>query len=203
MRHKLAVDIDLVVSVTRCSPETELHFFGRKIAKTKKTLLNRHCALEFTWPGVIKEQTLSVVAVRGEAAPAPQAHRTAPYRPRYSLDQRTAGQYRWRARYPRRGMYLLGCRAPRRDQAQGLLGYKSEPHSLPGAGQGRPRPGRTGDSRHCGCHPRGGSHTQLCLWGVATVRGTAGIRSHVMLLGNRHLMSPFAHLTVTHPLLWP
>ena len=36
---------------------------------------------------------LSVVAVRGEAAPAPQAHRTAPYRPRYSLDQRTAGQY--------------------------------------------------------------------------------------------------------------
>ena len=38
---------------------------------------------------------LDVVAVRGEAAPAPQAHRTAPYRPRYSLDQRTAGQYRW------------------------------------------------------------------------------------------------------------
>ena len=36
---------------------------------------------------------LDVVAVRGEAAPAPQAHRTAPYRPRYSLDQRTAGQY--------------------------------------------------------------------------------------------------------------
>ena len=34
---------------------------------------------------------LDVVAVRGEAAPAPQAHRTAPYRPRYSLDQRTAG----------------------------------------------------------------------------------------------------------------
>ena len=83
---------------------------------------------------------LSVVAVRGEAAPAPQAHRTAPYRPRYSLDQRTAGQYRWRARYPQRGMYLLGRRAPRRDKAQGLLRYKSEPHSLPGAGQGRPRP---------------------------------------------------------------
>ena len=81
---------------------------------------------------------LDVVAVRGEAAPAPQAHRTAPYRPRYSLDQRTAGQYRWRARYPRRGMYLLGRRAPRRDKAQGLLRYKSEPHSLPGAGQGRP-----------------------------------------------------------------
>ena len=40
---------------------------------------------------------LDVVAVRGEAAPTPQAHRTAPYRPRYSLDQRTAGQYRWRA----------------------------------------------------------------------------------------------------------
>ena len=36
---------------------------------------------------------LDVVAVRGEAALAPQAHRTAPYRPRYSLDQRTAGQY--------------------------------------------------------------------------------------------------------------
>ena len=61
---------------------------------------------------------LDVVAVRGEAAPAPQAHRTAPYRPRYSLDQRTAGQYRWRARYPRRGMYLLGRRAPRTDKAR-------------------------------------------------------------------------------------
>ena len=31
---------------------------------------------------------LDVVAVRGEAAPTPQARRTAPYRPRYSLDQR-------------------------------------------------------------------------------------------------------------------
>ena len=30
---------------------------------------------------------LDVVAVRGEAAPTPQARRTAPYRPRYSLDQ--------------------------------------------------------------------------------------------------------------------
>ena len=39
---------------------------------------------------------LDVVAVRGEAARSPQAHRTAPYRPRCSLDQRTAGQYRWR-----------------------------------------------------------------------------------------------------------
>ena len=29
---------------------------------------------------------LDVVAVRGEAAPTPQAHRTVPYRPRYSLD---------------------------------------------------------------------------------------------------------------------
>ena len=29
---------------------------------------------------------LDVVAVRGEAAPAPQAHLTAPYRPRCSLD---------------------------------------------------------------------------------------------------------------------
>jgi hypothetical protein len=29
---------------------------------------------------------LDVVAVRGEAAPTPQAHHTAPYRPRYSLD---------------------------------------------------------------------------------------------------------------------
>ena len=36
---------------------------------------------------------LGVVAVRGEAAPGPQAHLTAPYRPRYSPDQRTAGQY--------------------------------------------------------------------------------------------------------------
>ena len=36
---------------------------------------------------------LSTVAVGGAAAPAPQAHLTAPYRPRYSLDQRTAGQY--------------------------------------------------------------------------------------------------------------
>ena len=36
---------------------------------------------------------LDVVAVSGEAAPAPQAHCTAPYRPRCSLDQRTAGQY--------------------------------------------------------------------------------------------------------------
>ena len=36
---------------------------------------------------------LSVVAVRGAAALAPQAHLSAPYRPRYSLDQRTAGQY--------------------------------------------------------------------------------------------------------------
>ena len=104
---------------------------------------------------------LDVVAVRGEAAPAPQAHRTAPYRPRYSLDQRTAGQYRWRARYPRRGMYLLGRRAPRRDQAQGLLGYKSEPHSLPGAGQGRPRPGRTGDVPARGCHPGWQPHPSL------------------------------------------
>ena len=64
---------------------------------------------------------LDVVAVRGEAAPTPQAHRTAPYRPRYSLDQRTAGQYRWRARYPRRGMYRLGRRAPRRDKARAPL----------------------------------------------------------------------------------
>ena len=38
---------------------------------------------------------LDVVAVGGEAAPTPQARRTAPYRPRYSLDQRAAGQYRW------------------------------------------------------------------------------------------------------------
>ena len=37
---------------------------------------------------------LDVEAVRGEAALAQQVHRTAPYRPRYSLDQRTAGQYR-------------------------------------------------------------------------------------------------------------
>ena len=29
---------------------------------------------------------LDVVALRGEAAPTPQAHRTAPYRSRYSLD---------------------------------------------------------------------------------------------------------------------
>ena len=36
---------------------------------------------------------LSVVAARGEAAPGPQAHLTAPYRFRYSLDQRTAGQF--------------------------------------------------------------------------------------------------------------
>ena len=41
---------------------------------------------------------LSVVAVRGEAAPGlrlpcMQAHLTAPFQPRYSLDQRTAGQY--------------------------------------------------------------------------------------------------------------
>jgi hypothetical protein len=36
---------------------------------------------------------LRVVAVRDAAAPAPQAHLIAPYRPRYSLDQRTAGQY--------------------------------------------------------------------------------------------------------------
>ena len=35
---------------------------------------------------------LDVVAVRGEAAPGPQAHLTAPYRPCYSLDQRTAGR---------------------------------------------------------------------------------------------------------------
>ena len=33
------------------------------------------------------------MAVKGAAAPAPQAHLPAPYRPRYSLDQRTAGQY--------------------------------------------------------------------------------------------------------------
>ena len=50
---------------------------------------------------------LDVVAVWGEAAPAPQARRTAgPYWPRSSLGKRTAGQYRWQARYPRRGMYL-------------------------------------------------------------------------------------------------
>ena len=36
---------------------------------------------------------LDVVAVRGEAAPGPQGHLTAPYWPRYSLDQRTAGRY--------------------------------------------------------------------------------------------------------------
>ena len=66
---------------------------------------------------------LDVVAVRGEAAPTPQAHRTAPYRPRYSLDQRTAGQYRWRADA---GTPVAECIR------------KSEPHSLPGAGQGRP-----------------------------------------------------------------
>ena len=36
---------------------------------------------------------LGVVAVRGEAAPGPQAHLTAPCRPCCSLDQRTAGQY--------------------------------------------------------------------------------------------------------------
>ena len=65
---------------------------------------------------------LDVVAVRGEAAPVPQAHRTAPYRPRYSLDQRAAGQYRWRADA---GTPVAECIR------------KSELHSLPGAGQGR------------------------------------------------------------------
>ena len=64
---------------------------------------------------------LDVVAVRGDAAPALQAHRTAPYQPCCSLGQRTAGKYRWRAQYPRCGMYLLGRRAPWRDKAQGLL----------------------------------------------------------------------------------
>ena len=34
-----------------------------------------------------------MVAVRGEAAPGPQASPTAPYQPRCSLDQRNAGQY--------------------------------------------------------------------------------------------------------------
>ena len=61
---------------------------------------------------------LDVVAVRGEAAPAPQAHRTAPYRSRCSLDQRAAGQDLGGLGTPRRGMYLLGRRAPRRDNPQ-------------------------------------------------------------------------------------
>ncbi len=50
---------------------------------------------------------LDVVAVRGEAAPTPQARRTAPYRPRYSLDQRAAGQYRWLGL----GRLWVGCGA--------------------------------------------------------------------------------------------
>ena len=88
-----------------------------------------HLARDPPRPVVVAEERsgtlgggLDVVAVGGEAAPTPQAHRTAPYRPRYSLDQRTAGQYRWRADA---GTPVAECIR------------KSGPHSLPGAGQGR------------------------------------------------------------------
>ena len=97
---------------------------------------------------------LDVVAVRGEAAPTPQAHRTAPYRPRYSPDQRTAGQSRWRARHPRRGM-CSQIRAPLPAwRRPGRVGLDPGVPAIPG--------------RHCGCHPRGGSHTQLCSRGGAS-----------------------------------
>ena len=54
----------------------------------------RHAALFLRRkrPGTLGGE-LSVVAVRGAETPALQAHLTAPYRPRYSLDQRTAGRY--------------------------------------------------------------------------------------------------------------
>ena len=51
---------------------------------------------------------LSVAAVRGEAAPGPQARITAPYRPRCSLDQRTAGRYLGGLGTPGDGCLLLG-----------------------------------------------------------------------------------------------
>ena len=68
------------------------------------------------------------------AAGMPHCSLPAPPQPRPA----DCGPTPWRARYPWRGMYLLGRRAPRRDKAQGLPRYESGPHSLPGAGQGRP-----------------------------------------------------------------
>ena len=77
---------------------------------------------------------LDVVAVRGEAELAPQAHRTAPYRPCCSLDQWTTGQYQWQAQYPCRGVYMLRAywgkiRAPLpawRRAGGGAIGTKKE-----------------------------------------------------------------------------
>ena len=80
---------------------------------------------------------LSVVAVRGAAAPAPQAHLTAPYRPRYSLDQRTAGQYLGGLGTPVAECTYSAAEHPEGIKLRCLPRYKSGPHSLPGAGQGR------------------------------------------------------------------
>ena len=81
---------------------------------------------------------LDVVAVRGEAAPTPQAHRTAPYRPRYSLDQRAAGQYLGGLGTP-----VAECTYSAAEHPEGIKlacrsRYRSGPYCLPGAGQGRP-----------------------------------------------------------------
>ena len=51
------------------------------------------------WPQILGGG-LSVVAVRGAAAPAPQAHLTVPYWPCCSLDQQTAGWYLGRLSTP-------------------------------------------------------------------------------------------------------
>ena len=61
---------------------------------------------------------LSVVAVRGAAAPAPQAHLTAPYWPRYSLDQRAAAGTLAGSVPPSRTYLGRTPRAPRRDKAR-------------------------------------------------------------------------------------
>ena len=52
---------------------------------------------------------LSVVAVRGAAAPAPQAHLTAPYWPCYSLDQQTMGWYLGGLSTPSNGLIPAQC----------------------------------------------------------------------------------------------
>ena len=81
---------------------------------------------------------LDVVAVRGEAAPAPQAHRTAPYRPRYSLDQRTAGQYLGGLGTPGDGH--VPTRLPSTPKEQSSIPLEVQARALLPAwhGQGRP-----------------------------------------------------------------
>ena len=83
-----------------------------------------------TEPGTLGSG-LIVVAVGGAAALAPEAHLTAPYQPRCSLDQRMVGQRQMPLATDTQAL------SPR-DKACVPLEVQSGPHCLPGARQGQP-----------------------------------------------------------------